>query len=131
MSKTKFLILCVLTFLSIGIVDAERWLSNRSSRTITAETTARIVGSGPGDTISSVIISSCSASAGSLFRLYDSSLTTTGQIAALHTSTAPSGALTKSCIEQYDFFIRLSSAITYTTTNACDVTILWQDELDR
>ena len=124
----KAAFLAFLLFLS-GTAFAERWLSNRSSRTITADTLVRIPNSNPGDTISSVIITSCSIVPGSVFTLYDSSGQASRLISQIHTSTSPSGTFTASCIRQYDYFIRVSSAITYTTTFAADVTILWHNDI--
>ena len=127
----KLLLIPLFLGICINIAFSERWLSNRSSRTTTADSLTRILGSNPGDTISSVIVSSCSSTIGALFRLFDSSSVSSGQIAALHISSsfAPGIGEAGACMRQYDFFIRVSSAITYTTTFGADVTILWQNEI--
>lgn len=119
-------------FFCVSVVFGERSMSNRSSRTVTADSLQRLPGSNPGDILSSVMVSSCSSTPGSLFQIYDSSGQDSRQIASLHTSTSPTPTFTVNCMRQYDFFLTVSSAITYTTTNGADVTILWQNNiLDR
>ena|SRR3990167_10198281 len=107
-------------------------LSNRSSNTITSETNVRIAHSNPGDILSSVIVSSCSTVMGSKFIIYDSSGQASNLIATIHTSSSPfanaSTGVGRNCEKQFDFFIRISSAITYTTTSGADVTILWKND---
>ena len=119
----------IFIFFLAGTAFSERWLSNRSSRTTSAESLVSLPGSNPGDSLSSVIVSSCSATLGAKFRVFDSSAQSSGQIAELHISSASGISEVGACTKQYDFFIRVSSGITYTTTFGADVTILWQNEL--
>ena len=112
-----------------GICYGSGWDSNRSSRTITAETTVRVSSSSPGDILSSVQITSCTNTAGQYFRIYDSSAQVSGLIAQINISTAIAlNAAAIDCRREYNFSIRLSSALTYTTTAGADVTILWSKE---
>ena len=124
----KSLILFFLV-LSGALANAQVWVSDRSSRTTTAESLVRIPNSGPGDVLSSVIVSSCSSTSGASFSVFDSSQQSSGLIARLHVSTSMVANVVQEqgCLGQYDFSLRISSAITYTTTNGADITILWNN----
>ena len=120
----------ILFFLvSLGLsANAQVWVSDRSSRTISADTLQRIPRSGPGDVLTRVLVTSCSATAGDVFRIFDSSGVASSTIAAnIQMSTFTLGGLAQDCVKEYLFLLRVSSAITYTKQGAGEVVILWND----
>lgn len=100
-----------------------RWQVNRSSNTATAETTVVIPKSNPGDILGSVIVNSCGAGS-SILTIYDSSGTATGSLGAIDLT---SSTITGGCLRQIEYFIPISSAITYTKTGLANITILWNN----
>lgn len=102
----------------LGAVTFTSWCVDMSSNTTSLETTVRIPASGPGDILASVIVGSAAATSGQIL-LYDNVAGTTNLIANLETDS----------IRQVEFGVRISSAITYTTSGAAgSVTILWCDD---
>ena len=124
--KTKFL--AFILIFSAGICRADSYESDRSSRTTTDETLVRIPGSGPGDVLNRVIVTSCSVTAGDKFSIFNSSGVATSTISlniSLGTGTIIGG--NAGCPADYPFFLRVSSAITYSKQGLGEVVILWRD----
>lgn len=105
------------------------WEITNASRTNSVDTTGTIPLTDPGDVLVSVIVGGCSAPGGVL-TIYDSSQTATGIVAAIDTSSTSTAGPTlgvRDCRRQYNFFLHVSSAITYTNTGSADVTFLWNN----
>ena|SRR3990167_2273949 len=120
----------ILFFLvSLGLsANAQVWVSDRSSWTISADTLRRIPRSGPGDVLTRVLVTSCSATASNVFMIFDSSGVASSTIAAsISLSTSALGGLAQDCVKEYPFYLRVSSAITYTKQAGGEVVILWND----
>lgn len=129
--KTKLLVLVSLViFIQPAMAE---WSANRASRTATVDTLSRIPNTGPGDELYKVLVTSCATAPGASFRIYDSSGIATSTISLnIPISTFSLGGLSQDCSKSYEFSLRISSAITYTTTGAGEVIILWNNSsLDR
>lgn len=89
---------------------------NKSSYTVTAETTKRIAATEKGNMLYAVVVGS--ATPGSVLTIYDSSGTATNTIATISLHIA----------RDYNFNVLLSSGLTYTTSAAPTngLTILWR-----
>lgn len=115
MKKLIFLFSILFSCAVLKAAVSDEILVGKSSYTITNDGPVLIVGTKPGNVLDSVIIASTSAT-GTL-KIYDSSNVATNQVANI--SLANTG--------NYQFTLKVSSGITYTTTNnTSGLTIIWK-----
>lgn len=111
----------------LGAAQITRWQVNRASNTSSNETTIPLPRVLVGDILGTVIVNKCGTSQSNL-TIFDSSGTTSGSLGVIDTS---SSSITGSCLRQIEYFIPVSSGITYTKTGGADITILWNSNKEK
>ena len=113
----------------LGAAQITRWQVNRASNSPAGsnETLVTIPKVLVGDILGSVIVNKCGTQQ-SNFTLYDSSAQAANVLGVIDTS---SSTLTGGCGRQIEYFIPVSSAITYTKTGGADITILWNSNKEK
>jgi len=117
-------ILFALLFLSpcLYAVTQTHWKVGRSSQTSTSDTVRLIdPDAGPNDVLVALIVGDSGTSSPSSVTLYNSSGAVSSTLFVLNSSSA-------NALGYYPFFVEVSSGISYATTGAPKITILWDDK---